>query len=121
DTHAILRRFLQERRILARLRHPHIVRLFDGGMSADGRPFYVMDHVDGETITKHASSHQLDVRARVELLVTVAEAVAYAHAQLVVHRDLKPSSVLVDAAGEPRVLDFGIAKLIEESGEQTRT
>jgi serine/threonine-protein kinase len=121
DTHAILRRFLQERRILARLRHPHVVRLLDGGMSADGRPFYVMDPVDGEPITVHASRHHLDVRTRVELLATVAEAVAYAHSQLVVHRDLKPSNVLVDATGEPRVLDFGIAKLIEESGEQTCT
>jgi serine/threonine-protein kinase len=121
DTNAILRRFLQERRILARLHHPHIVRLVDGGMSADGRPFYVMDYVDGETITQHAAAHRLDVAARVELLARVAEAVAYAHAQLVVHRDLKPSNVLVDTAGAPRVLDFGIAKLIEESGEQTRT
>ncbi|HEY6939931.1 serine/threonine-protein kinase, partial [Dokdonella sp.] len=121
DTHAILRRFLQERRILARLHHPHVVRLLDGGMSADGRPFYVMDHVDGEPLTGHASRHRLDVVARVALLAKVAEAVAYAHAQLVVHRDLKPSNVLVDASGEPRVLDFGIAKLLEESGEQTRT
>src|SRR5690606_36456339 len=121
DTHAILRRFLQERRILARLRHPHIVRLLDGGMSADGRPFYVMDHVDGQPITAFAMQHALVVRARVGLLATVAEAVAYAHSQLVVHRDLKPSNVLVDQAGTPRVLDFGIAKLIEESGEATMT
>jgi len=121
DTQAILRRFLQERRILARLHHAHIVRLVDGGMSADGRPFYVMDYVDGETITQHANRRQLDVAARVALLVQVAQAVAYAHAQLVVHRDLKPSNVLVDTAGAPRVLDFGIAKLLEESGEQTRT
>ena len=121
DTHAILRRFLQERRILARLSHPHIVRLVDGGMSADGRPFYVMEFVDGVPITVHAREERLDVRARVALLAAVAEAVAYAHTQLIVHRDLKPSNVLVDAAGSPRVLDFGIAKVIEESGEQTRT
>jgi serine/threonine protein kinase/tetratricopeptide (TPR) repeat protein len=121
DTHAILRRFLQERRILARLHHAHIVRLVDGGMSADGRPFYVMDYVDGETITHYAIRLRLDVAARVVLLAKVAEAVAYAHTQLVVHRDLKPSNVLVGVDGEPRVLDFGIAKLIEESGEQTRT
>ncbi|WP_395684027.1 protein kinase domain-containing protein [Dokdonella sp.] len=121
DTQAILRRFLQERRILARLHHPHIVRLVDGGMSSDGRPFYVMDHVDGDTITRHANTRHLDVRARIALLAQVAEAVAYAHAQLVVHRDLKPSNVLVDAAGEARVLDFGIAKLLEDSGEQTLT
>ena len=121
DTHAILRRFLQERRILARLHHPHIVRLLDGGMSADGRPFYVMEHVDGEPITEYAAHHRLDIAARVDLLAQVADAVAYAHSQLVVHRDLKPSNVLVDATGQPRVLDFGIAKLIEESGEQTVT
>ncbi|MBK7013954.1 MAG: serine/threonine protein kinase [Xanthomonadales bacterium] len=121
DTHAILRRFLQERRILARLNHAHIVRLLDGGMTADGRPFYVMDHVDGAPITEHARRAALDPRARVSILVKVADAVAYAHTQLVVHRDLKPSNVLVDHQGEPRVLDFGIAKLIEESGEQTRT
>lgn len=121
DTHAILRRFLQERRILARLHHPGIVRLVDGGMTSDGRPFYVMDHVDGETITEHARKSALDVRARTTLLVQVADAVAYAHTQLIVHRDLKPSNVLVDNNGQPRVLDFGIAKLIEQSGEQTMT
>ncbi|MEO7012973.1 MAG: serine/threonine-protein kinase [Dokdonella sp.] len=121
DTHAILRRFLQERRILARLQHNHIVRLVDGGMSNDGRPYYVMDFVDGKPITAYANGNALDVRARVALLVKVADAVSYAHSQLIVHRDLKPSNVLVDHQGEPRVLDFGIAKLIEESGEQTMT
>lgn len=121
DTNAILRRFLQERRILARLHHPHIVKLVDGGMTTDGRPFYVMEHVDGLSITAHARQGALGVRARVHLIAKVADAVAQAHTQLVVHRDLKPSNVLVDAAGEPRVLDFGIAKLIEESGEQTQT
>jgi len=121
DTQAILRRFLLERRILARLRHRHIVRLIDGGSNVDGRPFYVMDYVEGQPITDYAATHGLDVRARVALLATVADAVAYAHSQLVVHRDLKPSNVLVDGAGEPRVLDFGIAKLIEESGEHTMT
>src|SRR5688572_32240174 len=97
DTHAILRRFLLERRILARLHHAHIVRLLDGGMSADGRPFYVMEHVDGEPITTYAARHRLDLRTRIALLAKVTDAVAYAHAQLVVHRDLKPSNVLVDA------------------------
>jgi len=121
DTQAILRRFLLERRILARLRHRHIVRLIDGGSNADGRPFYVMDYVEGQPITDYAATRGLDVRSRVALLATVADAVAYAHSQLVVHRDLKPSNVLVDAGGEPRVLDFGIAKLIEESGEHTMT
>jgi tRNA A-37 threonylcarbamoyl transferase component Bud32/tetratricopeptide (TPR) repeat protein len=121
DTHAILRRFLQERSILARLSHPYIVRLLDGGMSADGRPFYVMEHVDGDSITQFAAQRKLDVRARVDLLASIADAVAYAHTQLVVHRDLKPSNVLVDVNGTPRVLDFGIAKVIETTGEETRT
>jgi serine/threonine-protein kinase len=121
DTRAILRRFMQERRILARLDHPQIVRLIDGGMSEDGRPYYAMDHVEGLPITRHAAAQALPVRARVALLIEVADAVAYAHTQLVVHRDLKPSNVLVDDKGRPRVLDFGIAKLIEESGDETRT
>jgi serine/threonine-protein kinase len=121
DSVAIVRRFLRERRILARLAHPNIVRLIDGGMSADGRPYYVMEHVDGSAITEHAATHHLPMRERVALVAAVAETVAYAHAQLVVHRDLKPSNVLVDAQGRPRVLDFGIAKLVEESGEQTLT
>jgi serine/threonine-protein kinase len=121
DSVAILRRFLSERRILARLAHPNIVRLLDGGMSADGRPYYVMEYVDGSTITEHAAAKHLSIRARVALVAQVAETAAYAHAQLVVHRDLKPSNILVDRQGEPRVLDFGIAKLIEDGGEQTRT
>ncbi len=121
DTQAILRRFLQERAILARLQHPRIVRLLDGGMSTDGRPYYVMEHVAGEPVTAHASRLGLDVRARVELVVAIAEAVGYAHAQLVVHRDIKPSNVLVDADGEPHLLDFGIAKLLENSSADTLT
>ncbi|MBX3690606.1 serine/threonine-protein kinase [Dokdonella sp.] len=121
DTQAILRRFLQERSILARLHHPGIVRLLDGGMDAQGSPYYVMEHVAGTPVTLHAKAAALDVRARVALAVKIAEAVGYAHAQLVVHRDIKPSNVLVDAAGEPHLLDFGIAKLLEISSEQTET
>jgi serine/threonine-protein kinase len=121
DSVAIVRRFLRERRILARLAHPNIVRLLDGGISADGRPFYVMEYVEGRTITEHAAAYRLGVRERVALVAKVAEAVAYAHAQLVVHRDLKPSNVLVDTQNAPHVLDFGIAKLLEESGEAALT
>ncbi len=121
DTDAVLARFRRERSILARLAHPNIVRLLDGGVSTDGRPYYVMEHVDGESVTRHASGQALDVRARVALVVTISDAVAHAHAHLVVHRDLKPSNVLVDAKGTPHLLDFGIAKLLEESGEQTLT
>ena len=121
DSQVILRRFLQERRILARLHHPNIVHLLDGGMSADGRPYYVMDFVEGDSITVHAQQQRLSMAARVELVAKLADAVAHAHTHLIVHRDLKPSNVLVDPRGEPRVLDFGIAKLIEESGNQTMT
>ncbi len=121
DTQAILRRFLQERSILARLAHPRIVRLLDGGMGGDGRPYYVMEHVAGIGVTAHAKAARLGVRARVAIVAKIADAVGYAHAQLVVHRDIKPSNVLVDAQGEPHLLDFGIAKLIEASAEQTET
>ena len=121
DSATILQRFLRERRILARLAHPHVVRLLDGGVCADGRPYYAMEHVEGESLTAYASARRLSLRGRVELVARVVDAVAYAHAQLVVHRDLKPSNVLVDAGGAPHVLDFGIAKLLEESGERTVT
>jgi len=121
DSVAIVRRFLRERSILARLAHPNIVRLLDGGMSADGRPYYAMEYVDGRTITEHAGATHLSPKDRVRLVAEVAETVAYAHAQLVVHRDLKPSNVLVDREGRPRVLDFGIAKLLEGSTEDDRT
>ncbi len=121
DTQAILYRFLQERSILARLQHPGIVRLIDGGMDADGRPYFVMEHVRGSKVTDYAASARLDVRARVGLIAAIADAVVHAHAQLVVHRDIKPSNVIVDGEGVPHLLDFGIAKLLEPSGEQTMT
>jgi serine/threonine-protein kinase len=121
DSVAIVQRFLRERRILARLAHPNIVRLLDGGLSADARPYYVMEYVDGRAITEHATLRRLGVRERVALVAKVADAVAYAHAQLVVHRDLKPSNVLVDVAHEPHVLDFGIAKLLGESTDAALT
>ncbi|MCG6118218.1 MAG: serine/threonine-protein kinase [Aquimonas sp.] len=121
DTRAILRRFLQERSILARLDHPDIVHIFDGGMSPDGRPWYAMACVEGEPITGFAARTQLDLRGRVRLLARIAEAVAYAHGQLVVHRDLKPGNILVDAQGQPHLLDFGIAKLLEQTEGETVT
>ncbi len=121
DTQAILRRFRQERSILARLEHPNIVRVLDGGMNEDGRPYYVMTHVDGMPLTQYAAAQQLDVRARIALIATIADAVSYAHAQLIVHRDIKPANVIVDRVGVPHLLDFGIAKLLEDSGEQNLT
>lgn len=115
-------RFLRERRILARLRHPGIAGLIDGGVDASGAPYFVMTLVDGERIDRWCDARRLDVPARVRLLLQVLDAVAFAHRQLVVHRDLKPSNIVVDAAGHAFLLDFGIAKLMEEDvAGQTRT
>jgi tRNA A-37 threonylcarbamoyl transferase component Bud32 len=117
------RRFIQERRILAGLRHPDIARLIDGGVSASGQSWYAMEYVDGLTIIQHAQARGLDVRARIELITRAAEAVAAAQAQDIVHRDLKPSNIMVDAGGRPRLLDFGIAKWLGPTGggEETAT
>jgi len=121
DSDELLRRFAQERRILATLVHPHIARLLDGGIDSDGRPFFAMEYVEGEPITLFAQQRGLGVRERLELMQRVCEAVAYAQSRLVVHRDLKPSNILVDTSGAPRLLDFGIAKLLADSGEQALT
>lgn len=112
DSDEVLRRFMQERRILAQLNHPHVAHFLDGGVSADGRPYFAMEYVDGQTLTQFARTHALGLRERVNLLIAVCDAVAYAHSRLIVHRDLKPSNILVDASAQPRVLDFGIAKLL---------
>jgi serine/threonine protein kinase len=118
DTEGIVRRFLHERRILAGLAHPNIARLYDGGSTADGRPYFVMESVAGEPITQFAAAQGLSVEARLALFVKVCSAVQYAHQRLIVHRDLKPANILVGADGEPKLLDFGIAKLLDpaESG-----
>lgn len=106
---------------MARLDHPGIARLLDGGVAEDGTPWYAMEFVRGLPLTAHADVRELDVRARVEMLLQVCDATAHAHAQLVVHRDLKPSNVLVDAQGRIRVLDFGIARLLDESADTQLT
>ena len=111
------RRLRQERRVLASLEHPYIARLIDGGETADGQPYFVMEYVDGESATAFAARQGLDAAARVQLVDRIAEAVAHAHQRLVIHRDLKPSNVLVRPDGTPRVLDFGVAKLIDEAGD----
>ena len=105
-------RFTRERELLARLDHPGIARLLDGGILADGRPFLAMEYVEGERIDVHAARLPLD--ERIGLFVKVCEAVAEAHRCLVIHRDLKPANILVDARGQPRLLDFGIARLLDE-------
>jgi tRNA A-37 threonylcarbamoyl transferase component Bud32 len=112
DSPEAVARFRDERQILAALEHRNIVRLHDGGSTDDGRPYLVMEYIEGKTITKYADHHALSIRARIELLRQVCAALQYAHQKLIVHRDIKPSNILVDSAGVPKVLDFGIAKLL---------
>jgi serine/threonine-protein kinase len=107
-------RATQEREILASLEHPNIARLYDAGITDDGRPYLALEFIEGKAIDVYCREHKLDVRARVALISQIARAVAYAHSRLIVHRDLKPSNILVDAQGNVHLLDFGIAKLIEE-------
>src|SRR5215212_3507261 len=108
----LVRRFQLERQILARLTHPDIAPILDGGATPDGRPYLVMPYIDGEPITAYCARRALALEARLALVRRVAEAVQFAHGRLVVHRDIKPSNILVTPAGEPRLLDFGIAKLL---------
>ncbi|MBS1792527.1 MAG: serine/threonine protein kinase [Acidobacteria bacterium] len=110
DSDDLLRRFESERKILAQLEHPNIARLVDGGATADGLPFYVMEYIEGVAIDEYCREKPLE--ERLQLFRQVCKAVAFAHARLVVHRDLKPSNILVDAEGTVKLLDFGIAKLL---------
>ncbi|MCP3956876.1 MAG: tetratricopeptide repeat protein [bacterium] len=109
---AVVRRFLNERQILARLEHPSIAQLLDGGTTEDGRPYLVMEYVHGEPIDEYCDDHALSVRQRLKLFVKVCSPLAFAHRNLVVHRDLKPGNILITDEGEPKLLDFGIAKLL---------
>src|SRR3990172_2490040 len=108
----LLARFRAERQILAQLDHPHIARLLDGGRTKDGVPYLVMEFVQGQPITESCDRRRLAIAERVRLLATVCAAVQYAHQNLVIHRDLKPSNILVGEDGLPKLLDFGIAKLL---------
>jgi hypothetical protein len=108
-----VRRFIEERQILARLEHANIARLLDGGVTEDGAPYLVMQYVEGVPLDRWCEDQRLDVAGRIELFLKVAAAVQYAHEHLVVHRDLKPANILVTADGEPMLLDFGTARLIE--------
>ncbi|MEL6185630.1 MAG: serine/threonine-protein kinase, partial [Myxococcota bacterium] len=107
-------RLAREREILASLSHPHIARLYDAGMTSGGQPYLALELIEGLPIVKFADAKGLAVRERVQLFVGVTRAVAYAHAQLVVHRDIKPSNILVGEDGRARLLDFGVAKLLED-------
>ena len=111
----LIQRFRVERQVLATLDHPNIARLLDGGETEDGLPFVVMEYVDGEPIDEHCDARQLDIVQRLRLFQKVCDAVDYAHRSLVVHRDIKPSNILVDPNGEPKLLDFGIAKFLDEA------
>ncbi|HEX4955494.1 MAG TPA: serine/threonine-protein kinase [Thermoanaerobaculia bacterium] len=113
DTEEIVRRFVAERQILARLTHPFIARLLDGGATLDGRPYVVMERIEGRPLMSFCEERRLGVAERLRLFLRLAEAVHFAHQNLVVHRDLKPANVLVEADGTPKLLDFGIAKLLE--------
>ncbi|MFN2501419.1 MAG: protein kinase [Pyrinomonadaceae bacterium] len=121
DSDALVRRFLNERRILATLEHPNIARLIDGGTTDDGLPYFIMEFVDGEPIDAYAGRHQLTIEDRLTLFAHVCDAVEYAHARRVMHRDIKPSNILISGEGRPKLLDFGIAKLVEAEAAGDRT
>jgi len=114
DSDLIIRRFEAERRILASLEHPHISRLIDGGVLPDGRPWFAMEYIEGTPLPEWCDAQELSVDARVALFETVCRAVQFAHSRLIVHRDLKPANILVTADGTVKLLDFGIAKLLDE-------
>jgi len=111
----LIRRFRHERQILAQLQHPHICRLLDGGMTPSGSPFLVMELIRGTSITRYCQNAQLSVAQRIELFLQVCQAIEYAHTHLIIHRDLKPANILVDEQGQVKLLDFGIAKLLDPS------
>ena len=119
DTDLVLRRFRDERRILATLEHPLIARVLDGGSTDDGLPYLVMEYVAGLPITEHCWEGRLELDLRLRLFRKVCDAVQHAHRNMVLHRDLKPSNILVDESGEPRLLDFGVAKLLDHEEDFT--
>lgn len=122
DTAEVLTRFRYERQILANLDHPYIAGLYDGGTTADGRPFFVMEYVEGQPVDVFCRERSLSADDRCRLFVRICEAVAHAHRNLVVHRDLKPANIFITPEGTPKLLDFGIAKLLgERSGERRTT
>lgn len=112
-------RFLKERQLLASLNHPSIVRVLDAGHTQDGLPYLVMEYVDGTPVDVAAS--KLDLRGSLALFARVCDGVAHAHRHLIIHRDLKPSNILVDPSGQPKILDFGIAKLLDDTADATQT
>jgi len=112
DSDAIIKRFVMERQILANLDHPNIARMIDGGTTEDGLPYFVLEYIEGTTITRYCDEHKLNTLERLKLFFQVCAAVQFAHQNLIVHRDLKPSNIIVTKDGTPKLLDFGIAKLL---------
>jgi serine/threonine protein kinase/tetratricopeptide (TPR) repeat protein len=117
DSEAMLRRFSNERQILASLEHPNIARLLDGGRSEDGTPFFAMEFVDGKPLDEYCEDKDLSITQRLRLFLQVCAAVSFAHSRLIVHRDLKPSNILVTADGTVKLLDFGISKVISDQAD----
>jgi eukaryotic-like serine/threonine-protein kinase len=113
DTDFIVRRFRHERQILASLNHPNIARLLDGGTTADGAPYFIMEFIEGAPFFKYCEANELDLRARLRLFLAVCDAIAYAHRKKIIHRDLKPGNILISEGGVPKLLDFGIAKILD--------
>jgi len=118
DTAQVLERFRAERQILASFDHPNIARLIDGGTTDAGLPYFVMEHIQGRPIDEYADERRLSIRERLELFLPVCDAVSYAHRHLIVHRDIKPQNILVTTAGVPKLLDFGVAKALQDAREQ---
>src|SRR5438477_1944079 len=118
DTDAVLRHFRKERQILADFDHPNIARLFDGGTTVNGLPYFVMEYIEGVPIDQHCTVSALSIEERLELFLQVCTAVSYAHCHTVIHRDVKPSNILVTSDGVPKLLDFGIAKMLQTTDSQ---
>jgi eukaryotic-like serine/threonine-protein kinase len=119
DTEDLIARFRTERQILASLNHPNIARLLDVGATEQGLPYFVMEYVDGVPILEYCDTHRLTVRGRIELFLRICDAVQQAHRSLIVHRDIKPQNILVTGEGVPKLLDFGIAKIIDPQSSDT--
>ena len=119
DSNEVVRRLRTERQTLAGLDHPNIVKLLDGGSTPEGLPYLVMDYVEGSPIDEYCDRHKLSIEQRLRLFGKVCEAVQHAHEKLVIHRDLKPGNILITSDGIPKLLDFGIAKVMEPAAQLT--